>query len=67
MLSRATLLLLQYALNLKSEAHYHIKDLFTIAPFLLRYFMASNREGQLRTARQCADLWRLPGRASPSG
>ncbi len=54
---RDPLLLLQYALNLKPEAHYHIKDLFKIAPFLLRYFMASNREGQLRTARANAPIF----------
>jgi D-amino-acid dehydrogenase len=43
-------LLVQYALNLKPEAHYHLADLFKVAPFLYRYFRASNRAGQLKTA-----------------
>lgn len=47
---RDPLLLLQYAFNLKPEAHYHLKDVFKVAPFLWRYFRASNRAGQLRTA-----------------
>jgi D-amino-acid dehydrogenase len=54
---RDPLLLLQYALNLKPEAHYHIKDLFKIAPFLARYFMASNRAGQLKTAAANAPIF----------
>lgn len=47
---RDPLLLLQYAFNLKPEAHYHLKDVFKVAPFLWRYFRASNRAGQLKTA-----------------
>jgi len=54
---RDPLLLLQYALNLKPEAHYHITDILHVAPSLWRYFRASNREGQLRTARANAPLF----------
>ena len=50
-------LLLQYALNLKPEANYHLADVFEVAPFLWRYFRASTREGQLRTAAANAPLF----------
>ncbi|MCA3595620.1 MAG: FAD-binding oxidoreductase [Methylobacterium sp.] len=48
---RDPLLLVQYALNLKAEAHYHLKDVLHVAPYLWRYFRASTREGMLNTAR----------------
>lgn len=54
---RDPLLLLQYALNLKAEANYHLKDIFDIAPGLWRYFRASTREGQMATARANAPLF----------
>lgn len=54
---RDPFLLLQYALNLKPEAHYHLRDVFSIAPFLWRYFRASDREGQLRTAAANAPIF----------
>lgn len=47
---RDPFLLVQYALNLKAEAHYHLRDVFHVAPFLWRYFRASSRGGQLKTA-----------------
>lgn len=47
---RDPFLLVQYALNLKAEAHYHLRDVLHVAPFLWRYFKASSREGQLKTA-----------------
>ena len=55
---RDPLLLLQYALNLKPEAHYHIKDIFHTAPSLWRYFRASDRAGQLATANANAPLFK---------
>jgi D-amino-acid dehydrogenase len=55
---RDPLLLLQYALNLKPEANYHLSDVLEVAPFLWRYFRASSREGQLKTARANAPLFR---------
>ena len=54
---RDPLLLLQYALNLKAEANYHLKDILDIAPGLWRYFRASTREGRLITARANAPLF----------
>ena len=36
---RDPLLLVQYALNLKAEAHYHLKDVLHVAPYLWRYFV----------------------------
>ncbi|CAN1552697.1 DadA Glycine/D-amino acid oxidases (deaminating) [Rhabdaerophilaceae bacterium] len=47
---RDPLLLVQYALNLKPEAHYHLRDVLHVAPYLWRYFRASSRAGQLKTA-----------------
>ncbi|MEZ5870817.1 MAG: FAD-binding oxidoreductase [Nitratireductor sp.] len=41
--------LLLYALNLRPEAHYQITSAFKVAPFLLRYFLASNRQTARRT------------------
>ncbi|MFN3482373.1 NAD(P)/FAD-dependent oxidoreductase [Rhabdaerophilum calidifontis] len=55
---RDPFLLLQYALNLKSEANYRLRDLLHVAPYLWRYFRASNRAGQLRTAAANAPLFR---------
>lgn len=55
---RDPVLLLQYALNLKPEANYRLRDIFHITPYLWRYFRASGREGQLRTARANAPLFR---------
>jgi D-amino-acid dehydrogenase len=55
---RDPLLLLQYALNLKPEANYHLADVLSVAPFLWRYFRASSREGQLKTAAANAPLFR---------
>lgn len=48
---RDPFLLVQYALKLKAEANYHLKDALHVAPYLWRYFRASTREGQLKTAR----------------
>lgn len=56
---RDPFLLVQYALNLKAEAHYHLKDVLHIAPYLARYFLASSREGQLRTARANVPIFRI--------
>jgi D-amino-acid dehydrogenase len=56
---RDPLLLLQYALNLKPEAHYHLADLFSVAPFLWRYFRASSAAGQQKTARANAPLYEI--------
>ncbi|MGL5447988.1 MAG: NAD(P)/FAD-dependent oxidoreductase [Rhabdaerophilum sp.] len=47
---RDPFLLVQYALNLKAEAHYHLRDVLHVAPYLWRYFRASTRAGQLKTA-----------------
>jgi D-amino-acid dehydrogenase len=47
---RDPFLLVQYALNLKAEAHYHLRDVLHVAPYLWRYFRASSRSGQLKTA-----------------
>ncbi|MCA0399687.1 MAG: FAD-binding oxidoreductase [Proteobacteria bacterium] len=44
-------LLFQYALGRKPEANYHIADVLKVAPFLWRYFHASSKEGQLKTAQ----------------
>jgi D-amino-acid dehydrogenase len=54
---RNPFLLLQYALNLKPEANYHLKDIFHVAPYLWRYFLASGPEGQMKTARANAPLF----------
>lgn len=54
---RDPFLLLQYALNLKPEAHYHWRDVLHVAPSLWRYFRASDAAGQLRTARANAPLF----------
>lgn len=55
---RDPFLLLQYALKLKPEANYHLGDALTVAPFLWRYFRASSRAGQKRTAEVNAPLFR---------
>ena len=47
---RDPFLLVQYALNLKPEANYHLRDVLHVAPYLWRYFRASTRAGQLKTA-----------------
>lgn len=54
---RDALLLLQYALKLKPEANYHLKDIFSVAPYLWRYFRATGRAGQLETAAANAPLF----------
>ncbi|MFZ1813748.1 MAG: FAD-dependent oxidoreductase [Rhizobiaceae bacterium] len=41
--------LLQYALNIRPEAHYQIASALKVAPFLLRYFLASNQRVARRT------------------
>ena len=41
--------LLQYALNLRPEAHYQIMSAFKVGPFLLRYFRSSNPQSAKRT------------------
>jgi D-amino-acid dehydrogenase len=56
---RDPFLLLQYALGLKPEANYHLADILHVAPFLWRYFRASGREGQLKTARANAPLFEV--------
>lgn len=55
---RDPLLLLQYALNLKADANYRLADLPKVAPYLWRYFRASDRAGQLRSAAVNAPLFR---------
>jgi D-lysine oxidase len=45
---RDPLKLVQYALNLRPEAHYQFSSLPAVAPFLLRYFMNSTRAGERR-------------------
>lgn len=54
---RDALLLLQYALKLKPEANYHLKDFFQVAPYLWCYFRATGRAGQLETAAANAPLF----------
>lgn len=49
--------LIQYALNMKPEAHYSLQDVFEVAPFLLRYFLASDHKGQMATAAANAPLF----------
>jgi len=41
--------LFAYALNRRTEAHYHLSSLPTVAPFLWRYFRASNPKSARRT------------------
>jgi D-amino-acid dehydrogenase len=54
---RDPLKLVQYALNMKPEAHYHLKDLLHIAPYLWRYFRSSDAKGQMATARANAPIF----------
>ena len=43
--------ILKYAKNNSTEAHYHLAALPRIAPWLVRYWMASTPEGKARSAR----------------
>lgn len=49
MFPRNPLRLMQYALNLRSEAHYQPSSLFAVAPFMWRYFRASTPRQARRT------------------
>ncbi len=55
---RDPLLLLAYAFNARTEAHYQFSALPEILPALWRYFRASDAQGQLATARANAPLVR---------
>lgn len=46
----------KYALNNTSEAYYHLSSLPRIAPWLLRYWMASTPEGETGSARAMLPL-----------
>lgn len=48
--------ILRYALNRSTDMHFHVSALPAVAPWLLKYFMASSPQGALRSAMAALPL-----------